>query len=139
MEVAAFIQYIGNAAGHAGSEIAPGGADDHDPAAGHVFAAMIADRFDDGVDAAVADAEPFAGHAANVGLAARRAIEGDVAGDNIFLRHEGRSFGWIDNYFAAGETFAEIIVGVAFQNPSHAVGHKSAEALAGGTFEMDLN
>ena len=55
------------------------------PAAGHVFAAVVADALDDGADAAVAHAETLAGHAADVGLAAGRAVEGDVADDHVFL------------------------------------------------------
>ena len=68
------------------------GRPEHDhAAAGHVLAAVIADRLDDRVDAAVADAEALAGHAADVGLAAGRAVEGDVADDDVLLRHERRA------------------------------------------------
>ena len=55
-------------------------------AAGHVFAAVVADAFDDRLRAAVANAEPFAGDAAEIDLAARRAVEHDVAGDDVLLR-----------------------------------------------------
>jgi hypothetical protein len=61
-------------------------------AAGHVFAAVVADGFDDGVHAAVADAEALAGHAADVGLAAGRAVERHVADDDVLLRHKGGAF-----------------------------------------------
>ena len=43
---------------------------------------------DDRVDAAVADAEALAGHAADVRLAAGRAVEGDVADDDVLLGDE---------------------------------------------------
>ncbi len=43
-----FIEDIGNAARHAGSEIAAGRSDDHDDAARHIFATMIARPLDDG-------------------------------------------------------------------------------------------
>ena len=52
-------------------EIAARRAEHDDAAAGHVFAAVIADGFDDRVHAAVAHREAFAGHAADVDLAAR--------------------------------------------------------------------
>ena len=56
----------------------------HAPA-GHVLAAVIADAFDDDRRAAVADAEALAGDAADVALAARRAVERDVADDDVLL------------------------------------------------------
>ena len=92
---------------------------------------MIADGFHDGVDAAVAHAETFAGHAADISLAAGRAIERHVAGDDVFLRHERRTGGRKHNDFAAGKSFAEIIVRIAFENQRHAFGHERAETLAG--------
>ena len=84
------VEHVGDATGHAGGEIAAGRAQHDDPPAGHVFAAMVADAFDHRVDAAVADAEPLAGHAADVGLARRRAVQGHVADDDVSLRGEAR-------------------------------------------------
>ena len=52
---------------------------------------MIADRFDDGVDARVADAEALARQAADVGFAAGGAVKGDVADDDVFLGDERRA------------------------------------------------
>ena len=72
-------------------EVAPGAAEHDDAAAGHVLAAVVAHALDDGVDAAVAHAEALAGHAADVGLAAGRAVERDVADDDVLLGDEGRA------------------------------------------------
>src|SRR5256885_5225405 len=41
--------------------------------------------------------------------------------------------------FRSRKTFAQVVVGVAFENPGHALGHERAEALARRTFEFDLN
>jgi hypothetical protein len=46
-------------------EVAPGRAE-HDDAAGHILAAVIADAFDHGDRAAVAHRKPLAGDAADV-------------------------------------------------------------------------
>src|SRR6185436_7994078 len=81
VEVALFVEDVSNPAGHACGEVTAGRAEDHDAAAGHVFAAMIANGFDDGVDAAVSDAKAFARHAANVDFAAGSAVQRDVAND----------------------------------------------------------
>ena len=86
--LAALVQNVGHAAGHARGEVAAGLADDDDTAAGHVLAAVVADALHDGVDAGVADAEALAGDAADVGLAGRGAVEGHVAGDDVLLGHE---------------------------------------------------
>ena len=88
LELAVGVEHIGNAAAHAGREVAPGPAEHHDAPAGHVLAAVIADAFDHHGRAAVADAEALAGHAAHVALAARRAVERDVADDDVLLRLE---------------------------------------------------
>ena len=85
-----FIQNIGDAARHAGGKIAPGVTEIDDPAASHVFAAVIADAFHHRLNAAVAHAETFAGEAADIRLAARCAVESDVADDDVFFGSEGR-------------------------------------------------
>ena len=80
----------GHAAAHAGGEVPAGRADDDDDAAGHVLAAVVADPLDDGLRPAVADAEPLAGPAAEEGPAAGRAVEGDVADQDVVLGDERR-------------------------------------------------
>ena len=46
-EVVVRVPDVGDAARHAGGEVAAGRAEDHDAAAGHVLAAVVADAFDD--------------------------------------------------------------------------------------------
>src|SRR6187401_2666824 len=52
---------IGPAAGHAGPEVRPDWAEDHDDAAGHVLAAVLAEALDDRLGAGVADGESHPG------------------------------------------------------------------------------
>src|SRR5205085_4386500 len=90
-EEAVAIEHVGDAAAHPRSEVAAGAAEhDHAPA-GHVFATVIAHTFHHDVRAAVADAEPLARHAADIGLAAGRAVQRDVADDDVLLGLEGGS------------------------------------------------
>ena len=63
-EGAVFVENIGDAARHAGSEVAPGHAEHDDRAAGHVFATVVADAFDDGGGPELRTAKAFAGDAA---------------------------------------------------------------------------
>src|SRR5215207_7406678 len=74
-EIAGHIEHVSHAATHAGGEVASRRAKHDDAAAGHVFAAVVADALDDRAHAGVAHAESLAGHAADVSLAARRAVK----------------------------------------------------------------
>ena len=69
-------------------EVAPGRPEHDDAPAGHVLAAVVADALDDRGRAGVAHAEPLADDAAEVRLARRRAVERDVAGDDVVLGDE---------------------------------------------------
>src|SRR5579859_7625275 len=68
-ELARIVVDVGDASAHARGKVAAGRADDHDPAAGHIFAPVVAAPFDDRLDARVANAEAFAYHAAKIQLA----------------------------------------------------------------------
>lgn len=81
-----FIENISNTAAHAGSKVAAGFAQNDDCAAGHIFTAMIANAFDNGVDAAVADTEAFTGNAGNIGFPAGGAVKSYVADNDVLVR-----------------------------------------------------
>ena len=98
---------------------------------------MIAGAFDDGDGAAVADAEPLARHAADVGLAAGRAVERHVADDDVLFRRERRLRRRQHDELSAGQPFADIIVGVAFERERDPARHERAEALAGRSRETN--
>src|SRR5262249_12640466 len=104
-----------DSAGHTRREVAAGFADYDHPPASHVFASVIADAFDHGAHAAVAHAEALPGHTTDVRLTVGSTMKSHVADDDVFFRHEGRSFGRIQNDFTARETLPKIIVGVALE------------------------
>ena len=62
---------------------------------------MVADPFDNRLGAAVADAEPFGGPAAEKGPAAGRPVEDDVADEDVLGRVEAALSGRIDDDLAA--------------------------------------
>ena len=78
---------VGDTAGHARREVAAGAAENHDLAAGHVLAAVIADAFDHRVGAGVAHGEPLTDHAAQECLAAGGAEQDHVAADDVVFGH----------------------------------------------------
>ena len=100
-------------------------------AVGHVFAAVIADAFNNGGGAGVADREALAGDAVQEDFAAGGAVENDVADEDAFFRQEAGGLRRIGDDASAGEAFAEVVVGVAFKFERDAVGNECAKALAG--------
>ena len=54
-----FVKHIRDPAGHAGREILACSSKNNDAAAGHIFAAVIANAFDDGVCSAVTNRKSF--------------------------------------------------------------------------------
>src|SRR5205085_4646507 len=133
------IEHVGDAAAHARREVAAGAAEHHHAAAGHVFAAVIADTLGHHVRPRVADAEPLARDAADVRLAARRAVERHVADDDVVLGAEGGPLRRIGDDLAAGETLAEAVVGIAHERHRDAAWHECTEALTCGARERDLD
>ena len=87
-EIPALVENISDATAHAGGEISTAGAKHEHDAVGHVLAAVVAHALDDRSRSRIADGEAFAGDSVEEGLAASRAIKGDVADDDIFFRGE---------------------------------------------------
>ena len=83
------IPNVGNASAHSGGEIASCGAEDDHATSGHVFASVVADAFDDGVGAAVADAKPLGSLATEEGFTGRRAglDESEFFRDELGIRY----------------------------------------------------
>ncbi len=138
-ELAGFVEHVGNAAGHAGGEVAPGAAEHHHYAPGHVLAAVVADGLDHRGGAGVADGEALAGHAVEPGLASGGAVKDHVADQDVLLGREGGALGRVDDQPPAGEALAGVIVGVAFQRQRDALGEEGAEALPGRAGEVEAD
>ena len=88
---------------------------------------MIADPFDDSRRAAVSDGETFSGHAAEISFTTRRAIQSDIADNDVFLRPIIDSGRVADNNAPAGQPFADIIVGVTVNADRHSRRQKRNE------------
>src|SRR3954454_13514792 len=101
-EITRFVDDVSDAATHSRGEVAAGLAEDHDCAAGHIFAAVIAHGFHNSIHAGVADAKALARHPSDIRLAAGRAVEGDVAGDDIIFRGESGALRGKENDASAG-------------------------------------
>ena len=100
---------------------------------------MVADAFDDRGGTGVAHAEALAGDAADERLARRRAVERDVADDDVVLGDERRvTIGMADDD-PARQALGEVVVGVALEPQRDAARHEGGEALARGTAEVHVD
>ncbi len=139
VERAVLVVDEGDAAAHAGGEIAAGAAEHDDRAAGHVLAAVIAGAFDDGRGAGIAHAKALAGDAAKIRLAGDRAVHHRIADDDVLVGLR-RTLGIrIDDDAAARQALADVVVGRSLQLEADAAREECAEALAGGALERDMD
>src|SRR6185503_6607400 len=135
LEGAFLVENVGDAARHAGGEVAARRTDHHHHAAGHVLAAVVAGPLDDGHGAGVPNRKTLAGDAAEVALPGDGAVEHGIADDDAFFWHDaGAGIGPHDQ-LAAGEALADVVVGLAHQIESDAMGEPGAEALPGRALE----
>ena len=102
---------------------------------------MITNALNHGMGAGIADREPFPDHAAQENLPCRGAEQNHVAADDVFLGNVvGRRVVRRPHHDpAAGESLADVVVGVAVHPQGNALGHKRAEAVAGGAVEGDVD
>ena len=83
---------------------------------------MVADAFNNCAGTAVSHSKPLCRNAANIGFTRGSTIKVYVTGNDIFFCLEGALLGWIENNLASGESFADIVVGVAFNSQCDALG-----------------
>ena len=131
------VQDIGDAAAHAGRKVLARAAKKHRSAACHIFQAMVAAAFRHSGGAGVPDAETLTGHAANIGCAGSRPVQGHVADDTVFRGFEPAAFRRAHDQSASREPLAEAIIGVSPELDGQAVGNESPERLAAASFTMN--
>mmetsp|Transcript_41597 Transcript_41597/g.116084 ORF Transcript_41597/g.116084 Transcript_41597/m.116084 type:complete len:589 (+) Transcript_41597:1157-2923(+) len=130
-----------DAAAHAGGEVAASDAEHRDAAACHVLAAMVPDALDHGPRAAVPDREALRADAAHEGRALRRAVQADVADDDVLLRLEAavhRLLVRVDGDDAAAEALPEVVLRVALQLQEDALAAEGAEGLAARALQLGV-
>ena len=128
-ELRVFVEDERKSAAHPRREIAPRRPEYDDGAAGHVFAAVIADAFHHRRGSAVAHREALAGAAVEKRASAGGAVEDDVADDHLVVGAKRRFARRPDGDDAAREPLADVVVGVPFELEGHARRCEGAEAL----------
>src|SRR5581483_8951982 len=136
---AVFVENVRDTARHTRGKITTRLPEHDNTATGHVLTSVISDAFNHCPYAAVAHSEALSRHAANVSLTTGGAIESDVANDDVVLGNKSRTRRRVDNNLAARETFADVVVGVAFEFQKHAAGDERAEALSGRTLKTEMD
>ena len=128
---------VSEPAGHAGTEIQAQRAENQDHAAGHVFAPVLADAFDDRQSPTVSDGEAFTRAARDEQLAGSRAIQDGIARQDIATAGCVRTSRNGDA--AAGEAFRDVVVRFAVQLEVDAGRQEGAETLACAAAEILLD
>jgi hypothetical protein len=130
-EITILVVDIGEAAAHAGCEVATTEAKNDDGASRHVLAAVIAHAFHNGGRARIANGKPFSRNPVKECLSSGGAIQGNVANDDVAFGSESRLPRRKDDEFSPGKSLADIIVGFTFESEGEAMGKEGTEALTG--------
>src|SRR5208282_2631316 len=138
-KVAVLVEDVGNSARHTTGEIATRAAEHHYGTARHVFTTVVAGALDHSDGARIAYRKALAGDAVEVGLAFGCSIHNRVADDDVLWTEAAEIVGRTHDDASPGQTLARVVVGIADQVKRDAAGQKSAEALAGGSLQLDVN
>src|SRR5215472_14881633 len=129
------VQHVGQATGHAGTEVDPSGSQDQGDATGHVFAAMIAHTLGYRQGAAVADGKAFPGNAGNEQLTGGRAVQCGVSHQDVATQRRRLARG--DGDDAPAEALADIVIALAVQAKGDSRSQERAEALSGYALKLE--
>ena len=138
LELPVQIAHISYAARHSRAEVAPRDAQNHSPAARHVFAAVVAHPFHHSYGPRVAHAETLPHHASQIHLPACGPIKNHIARDDVLLCHEACVIARAHDDPPARQTFARVVVGVADEPQGDALRQESSETLPSRAFHGDV-
>ena len=88
---------------------------------------MVADALHNGGSAGITHAEALAGRAGDERAPARRAVERNIADDDVVGRLKRAGPIRKDDQSAAGKSLAEVVVAVALERKRYALRQKRAE------------
>ena len=138
MKITIAVKYISDAARHPTGEVSSSFTENNDPTARHILTTVIPHSFDDSANSTIPHTEPLTSHATDVGFTIGRAIEGNIADNDVFLRLECRFFRRINNQFAATESFTKIVIRVTLKTERNARRCKRTKGLARRPFKMNI-
>ena len=130
---------VRGAASHARTEISACYSQNENHASGHIFAPVLAYALDYRCCTRVTNGESFPGAAGGKQEARSCSVEAYIAHNDLRLggccQHSART----QNDFAAGKTFADIIVGLTLQDERHAVGGEGTKRLPRRTSHLNAD
>ncbi len=135
-KVTRLIEDVSHATRHAGGKVPPRVADDQHAAARHVFAAVVANPFDNRNGAGIAHREALARHAAEIAFAGDGAVKHRIADDDGFFRNEADLLLRLHDELAAGQALADIVIGLAREFKGDAMRRPGPKALARNAIEL---
>ena len=126
---------------HAGSEVAPGLAQYHHTATGHILATVVAGTLNHGDGTRVTHTEALTHLTVDIELAAGGTIESRISGNDVLFGFVVIApAGWRqDRDTATTESLAEIVVGLAFQTDVQPFRGEGTKTLACRPLELNLD
>src|SRR5579863_410089 len=138
-KVSALVEDVGHTAAHAGCEISATGAEHQHDAVGHVLASVVANALDHRSRSGVTNGKALARYSVEKRFAARGAVESNIADDDIFFRRESGGARRKHDEPAAGETLANVVVGLALKRKRDPPGKKRAQTLPRRALEVNAD
>src|SRR5258708_35988558 len=120
-------QGVGQTASHSRAEVHSRWSQNHGHTCGHVFATVLTNAFDHGECTAIPDRESFAHPARDVEFATGRTVQQSVTRKHVAPQRG--FFPACNRNRTAGQTFADVIVGLADEPEVQSLGEKSAKSL----------
>src|SRR5262249_363140 len=112
-------------------------ADHYHGATRHVFTAVIADAFDDGLRAAVSHGKSLARSSREEGPPARAAVQDSASYRDVVAGDARRVAGGRRGENGSGQALTDIVVGVALERDRHSLYGKRTEGLSCRPLELD--
>ena len=139
VEVVVLVPDVGHTTTHTSGEVAACRTEDDDTATRHILTAVVSGALHDGDGTRVTHGEALTDLSVDVELAGSSTIQTRVAGDDVVLGVEVAADRGQDGDAATGETFTEVVIGLALEFKAHTVNEEGTEALAGRALELDVD
>src|ERR1700758_5572052 len=138
LEIAAFlgkvsllVEHVRHATAHPRGEIPAAGTEYNHQSVGHVFTTMVSNALDDRRRTGIADREAFSGNSVEKRLAARSAVQGHIADDDVLFRREAGTARRIYDKPSTRKALSDIVVGFALERERDPVREERSQTLAG--------
>ena len=136
-KVAIPIKHIGEATGHTGTEIAACWAEHSDYSTGHIFAAVITGTLHDHMGTGITYRQPFTGTSGGKQPATGCSVETGITNNHGLIASKLTARRRTNHQLATTHAFADIVVGIAFEQYMQATSIPDSKTLSGTAGQFD--